>query len=233
MRAITALPWAVTMTAIAAAVWFVHTQQQQTQRLDDEIQQLRAARAMDAQRVSAVSEQVSFTRQLALAAQPDLPTDHGHDDDPSTEAQHASDVRPEEGSEEGPEEGPLAQAGEEPRSTAAGSAPLELVEANIGAYFDSEEADMTAAYTADNIREQVTPLLSGSSSIETIDCRATMCRLESVQDDLETYRAFVARVTRSDACRECFYTQTGETEDERPVLTLYMARAGPPLPRIE
>jgi hypothetical protein len=76
-------------------------------------------------------------------------------------------------------------------------------------------------------------LLAGRSTIESVECRSSMCRLTSVQDDMEAYRKFVFDVTHAAVCKDCFWTKTGDTADGRPMLTMYIARDGFQLPRPE
>lgn len=115
-----------------------------------------------------------------------------------------------------------------------GSAPVEAMIANIDAHFSDEHTDRAWSSDRSNfIRDTVKPFIQDGVDLRSVDCKATMCRMEAVFSDDELYREFVSNVVHSDACRECFYTKVGNTPDGRPIMNMYMSREGRPLPRIE
>jgi hypothetical protein len=126
-----------------------------------------------------------------------------------------------------------AKQGERPRSEPdAPSVPIELVTFTMDSAFKNEsEGGRAAASAAEDIRDTVVPLLKGRSTVEAVECRSSMCRLSSVQDDMDSYTDFAYQVTHSDVCRQCFWTKTGETGEGKPILTMYIAREGAQLPQ--
>jgi hypothetical protein len=128
-------------------------------------------------------------------------------------------------------------AGDQSQSEAPGSAPgsvsVERLLSTMESAFEKETADGSAFAKAAAIEAAARPLLEDRGTIESVECRASFCRLRSVQPDMDQYQRFATGVARSGICKECFYTRTGETPDGRSILTVYIARDGADLPRPE
>jgi hypothetical protein len=106
--------------------------------------------------------------------------------------------------------------------------------ANIESVFEMEPVDPKwGASTTRDIYDTVRPIVGGNSEVRSVDCRSTLCRVESVQEDSTHYSAFVQKLKFSRISPEGFYTKTGETPDGRPILTMYLARNGHPMPQVE
>lgn len=119
-------------------------------------------------------------------------------------------------------------------ATSPGSAPVELVAYTLESAFRSEPAGGRDSHSDEtSLWDSLKPLLRGHSTLESVECKASMCRLVSAQDDMESYTEFVQQATRSGMCGECFWTKTGDTEDGRPILTVFVAREGAQLPRVD
>ncbi len=219
---------AIVVMATALA-WLGYEKWTAKQLMQAEVKRLDRALAESARRLDAMKSDTSLTRTLALSARAELLSElDGRDE-------REDELSPDRTGEQAPppEQGVAQELPEERLVTAPGSAPLQMVVANIEAQFDSEETDTSSVQSSQVVRDVAGPLLSAGSRIESVDCRATMCRLESTQESLDSYLAFVGEITHSDACRECFYTQAGDPEDEHPKLVMYMARSGHSLPRLE
>jgi len=114
------------------------------------------------------------------------------------------------------------------------AASTEEVLANLDATFEMETPDRSwGARTVSDIYEVVRPVLGKNSEVRSVECRTSLCRVESVQEDMDHYASFVTKLKRSKLSPEGFYTQTGATPDGRPIVTLYLARQGYPMPRLE
>lgn len=94
---------------------------------------------------------------------------------------------------------------------------------------DGRAGSMVAA----GIRDTLSAFLTNRSSIESLECRESICRLSGIQESEDSYREFVAKVRNSHISPQFFWTKQGETHDGRPILTMYMAREGAQLPRPE
>jgi hypothetical protein len=142
-----------------------------------------------------------------------------------------------------PPTAPSAAAAIEPATEASGStrgdaeegigATAEEMLANLDATFEMEPADRSwSARTVSDIYDVVQPVLGRNSEIRSVECKTSLCRIESVQEDPDHYASFVTKLKRSKVSPEGFYTQTGATPDGRPILTMYLARQGHPMPRL-
>lgn len=205
----------VTLAVLIAFFWQQQKAASETRALQKSVMELARARDQDAERMRALQEnsEAASRLQFAAAVAPRLGTPPAQPLDSETTPK------------------PTEPQGD---NTEQDSAPVEAVLTNMESSFDTEPADASwASRAATTIQAGVRSLLSEKSTIESIECRSSMCRLRSVQQDLEQYKKFVYEMVHSDACKECFFTQTGESRDGRPILTMYMAREGRNLPRPE
>jgi hypothetical protein len=210
---VTAVLISVTAAALVAFFWQQQKVAAETRALQRTVAELNRARQNDSEqeRPHRESDAVSMLRLAALAASV------------RSEPGARPPAKPE------THQPPADAPGD---STEPDSAPVEAVLANMASSFDAEPRDPSwASGAAKTIQDSVHSLLSKDSTIESVECRSSMCRLQSVQQDLDEYRKFVQQVIHSDVCKECFFTQTGQSRDGRPILTMYMARAGQALPR--
>lgn len=91
-----------------------------------------------------------------------------------------------------PVEGPASL---EADAAAAPASPAELRE-HLDASFDQQAADATWSGPARlQITQKLAALMPPSSTMKAVECRATMCRLEMVYDDLAQYQAFMSRLS--------------------------------------
>lgn len=112
------------------------------------------------------------------------------------------------------------------------SAPTELVLYTLETAFNGDDVGGRESYIEEvTFRETLAPLLTKNSTLDSVVCKRSACRLVSTQEDMASYLEFVHDVGRSGMCRECFWTNTGETADGRPVLTMFFAREGTSLAR--
>ena len=110
----------------------------------------------------------------------------------------------------------------------------EDVRAFLDTTFETETTDKQwGASATQAIYDVAQPELGPNSEIRSVECRSSLCRIESVQEDSEHYAAFVSKVKQSKVSPEGFFTKTGETPDGKSILTMYLAREGHPLPHLE
>jgi cell division protein FtsB len=103
--------------------------------------------------------------------------------------------------------------------------------ANLDASFESQVVDRNwAADAAATLREKASALLSQNSEIQSLECRSTMCKMESIQADVKQYQDFTLEFAKSRAFPQLYLTRTGETSDGRLVMTMYVAKEGTQLP---
>jgi hypothetical protein len=108
----------------------------------------------------------------------------------------------------------------------------EEVLTNLEVSFETETIDAQwGVPVAREIYDTVRPILGRNSEVRSVDCRSSMCRVESVQEDQEHFDSFVTKLKRSNISHEGFYSQTGATPDGKKVMTMYLARRGHPLPK--
>lgn len=134
-----------------------------------------------------------------------------------------------------PPEPATAVSGSTPdgRADEEGSASTEEMLANLDATFEMEPSDRSwSTRTVSDIYDVVQPVLGRNSEIRSVECKTSLCRIESVQEDSDHYASFVTKLKRSKVSPEGFYTQTGATPDGRPILTMYLTRPGHPMPRL-
>jgi len=131
-------------------------------------------------------------------------------------------------------EEPAAESGEAESGLVEPTITKEDVLANLDTTFETEVADRQwVASASQKIYDIAQPNLGPNSEIRSVECRTSLCRIESVQEDSEHYADFVSRVKHSGVSPEGFFTKTGETPDGKPILTMYLAREGYPLPHLE
>lgn len=122
----------------------------------------------------------------------------------------------------------------EGEDSAEPSVTPEDILANLDVTFENEVPDKQWVATAtDAINAVARPTLGVNSEIRSIECRSSLCRIETVQEDSDHYTDFVSHVKHSGVSPEGFFTKTGETPDGKLILTMYLAREGHPLPRLE
>jgi len=208
----------IIVAAVASHLWQQRSMASETSALKQSIAALESARAEDSRRVEQLRREDLRARTMPAAA---IVTPR--ESDPVTE----TDAAP------GTGEGHM-DSNTDLKSTTPGSAPVELVLSNLESTFEGEALDgQWASRAAAAIQNTASPALGDRSQIKSVECRASMCRLESIQQDLEHYRKFVFEMTHSGVSKETFFTQTGETEDGRLVLTMYFSRDAAGLPRVE
>lgn len=140
-----------------------------------------------------------------------------------------------------PEEAPSAQAEAAPTSSptapAAAIEPVE-VQARLDAKFTDERSDAAWAVTSQRlVTTKLSAVLPPASELRSVECRASMCKIESRHEDAVRYRQF-AQSAFSDPETEAwnagfFSTATLEPGSSRVIAVAYVAREGQELPPIQ
>lgn len=123
--------------------------------------------------------------------------------------------------------------GENAPGSEPGSVPVELLVHTMNSTFNKESIDRRWAHeAAAGLRNTIGEMIGSAGSIREVDCRSSMCRIQTVFPSEREYQMFADRVGHtSSICRQCFLTKTGETSDGGWIMTLYSAREGADLPR--
>lgn len=115
--------------------------------------------------------------------------------------------------------------------------PQEVVAHFEEAFFTSPNRDPAWAKEAQTAAvSKLREILPQSSQMRAVECHSTMCRIETVHDDVETYRQFAQRVVFDSASRPwngavfAGVLEDGKPSDERVTTVMYIAREGESLP---
>jgi hypothetical protein len=127
-----------------------------------------------------------------------------------------------------------------PRENAAPrQAPVERTEEErrlyASAIFDAEPVDASwAGTTQRELAGKLRGLAGSSSSVQTVDCRNTLCRVELINDNRDVGGDLLRSFMRSNAWPGSGMAIRGEPDPKgRVALTLYLAREGAALPEAE
>ncbi|WP_437571573.1 hypothetical protein [Sorangium sp. So ce542] len=225
MNRIVLLPLGVVV--LAAAAWGAARQRD----IDASVRGLSEAVARAEQSAESASSRVERLRGSVLAAQrPPRGRDVPGSDEPrdALEAVADPDLGSSEQASPSDERAPARGAGQE-----AGAVTAERVLEETSRQFDAEPIDPRWAGDARaDVERAIEPLLSASVNVRSVSCKTSMCRLEAVHEDMDGYSAFMDQVLRSEICRNCFVTKTGEEQDGSLAMTLFLAREGRALPRV-
>lgn len=121
-----------------------------------------------------------------------------------------------------------------PEAPGASTAPLSLAEfhAPMQAAFDRQNVDPNwAASSESKIYTSIAKVLGESTTIRSVSCRTTICRMELEHPDEAEFRSFLGRYTG-----ERFWPgeiaggRLKEEPDGRVVTAIYMGKVGTPLP---
>jgi len=145
-----------------------------------------------------------------------------------------------------PELAPLARvAADEPRDPApAAAAPATAppssaqVRDRLDEVFHAESIDAAWSHTAVRTLEaKLAPLLPARSTVRSVDCRGSLCRIETSHAGVDEYRDFVqhAFLGRTELWNAGFFTNVvADPVPGQPVITVaYLAREGQSLPSPE
>ena len=104
----------------------------------------------------------------------------------------------------------------ETRDPDAPDAVVQKAMVSLASAFDSQLVDRNwAADASASIRDKARELLGQNAEIKSIECRSTMCRMETAQPNLKEYQDFGLEFAKSKAFPQVFLTQTGATSDGR------------------
>jgi hypothetical protein len=118
-------------------------------------------------------------------------------------------------------------------------APVERTEEERRVYasgvFDSEPVDTGwARATQRELTGKLRELVGGSSSVQAVDCKNTLCRVELDNDNDKAGQDFLRSFMRSHAWAGNGMAIRGEPDSKgRVALTMYLAREGAALPEAE
>jgi hypothetical protein len=118
-------------------------------------------------------------------------------------------------------------------------APVERTEEERRVYasaiFDAEPVDTSwARATQRELTGKLRELVGGSSSVQAVDCKNTLCRVELNNDNDKAGQDFLRTFLRSHAWGGNGMAIRGEPDSKgRVALTMYLAREGAALPEAE
>jgi hypothetical protein len=128
------------------------------------------------------------------------------------------------------EQGPVEQQAPEQPPASKPAITDQDVQTGLSAGFQSEVVDTTwAPAAARTIQGDFSRALSANSSIESVECRQSLCRIQTVHSDVDTYRTFAygALTSAANEWSGARYMHLQETlPDGRVRSVAYAAREG-------
>jgi hypothetical protein len=128
---------------------------------------------------------------------------------------------------------------ETPMPSPATMAKIASVRDKFQGQFDAERSDPRWAAEAEStLKEKLGGMLPDSSKIQSIDCRATMCRIETVHENMDRFRQFMGGAFMDPNTKVWnggfFSSPVGEVSDGGKLdVVTYVAREGQELPRLD
>ena len=110
-----------------------------------------------------------------------------------------------------------------------------MIRQRLDDYFARERPDPGWAYDAQRTAEaRIVGAIPKTSEVRSIECRASMCRIETAHQDLDQYQQFVHRALMDPETKlwngGFFATLLGEPAEGRVTTVAYLARDGEALP---
>lgn len=113
---------------------------------------------------------------------------------------------------------------------------LAEAQARFASFFESEPVDSSWSWKAmDSLTKGVQAVLPAGSTLRRLDCRGTLCRIETEHADLAAFRTFVQNAFLTTATRlgnsGFFSSLVGDSKADGPLTAVaYLAREGKQLP---
>ncbi len=206
-------------TLAIATVWWERNVTRRLEAMDKSLAQKEASSRATDQQVSSLASEGALTRSAVTSQFYQVVDDRARVPDavpvapPQQQSAEASEARPAPADPNAPD--PMTQR----------------VLSNLSSSFDSEVVDRSwAPDAASTLREKAAGLLAQNSDIQSLECRTTMCRLETIQPNMTQYQAFGLEFGKLAAFPQMFLTKTAETPDGRLKMTMYLGKSGTQLP---
>jgi hypothetical protein len=134
--------------------------------------------------------------------------------------------------------GPTPQPNAPPASSAPAPATPAEIHARFDARFNEERRDEAWAGTSQRTAtSRISAVLPATSKLQSIECRASMCRIETTHEDAGHYRNFVRDgfldPNTAPWNGAYFSTAVPDPDSGKLVATAYLAREGESLPDIQ